>query len=66
MWKIHDDGSHPCYNMRDVRINYNVLLDLKDMWKHFPIKGKYNDYEDVKDLKQGIRIYCMLKEIKEV
>lgn len=57
MWKIHDDGSHPCYNMRDVRMNYNVLLDLKDMWKRFPIKGKYNDYEDVKDLKQGIRIY---------
>ena len=57
MWKIHDDGTHPCYNMKNVKSNYEMLLLLRDMWKRFPTKGKYNDYEDVKDLKQGIRIY---------
>lgn len=57
MWKIHDDGSHPCYNMQNVESNYKTLLLLRDIWKRFPTKGKYNDYEDVKDLKQGIRIY---------
>lgn len=57
MWKIHDDGSHPCYNMQNVKSNYKMLLLLRDIWKRFPTKGKYNDYEDVRELKQGIRIY---------
>lgn len=57
MIKIYDDGSHPCHNMKDVKNNYEMLLLLRDMWKRFQIKGKYNDYEDVKDFKQGIRIY---------
>ena len=55
MWKIHDNGSHPCYNMKNVKSNYETLLLLRDIWKRFPTKGKYNDYEDVRDLKQGIQ-----------
>ena len=54
---IHDDGKYPCFNMKNVRNNYEMLLILRDMWKRFPTKGKYDDYSDVKDLKQGIRIY---------
>ena len=71
MWKIYDDGSHPCYNMKNVKSNYETLLLLRDMWKRFPIEGKYNDYEDVIDLKRGIRIYfkneeCLMQIITEL
>ena len=50
---IHDDGKFPCFNMEDVKRNYNLLLLHKELWGKF----HYKDNETVKGLKRSIRIY---------
>ena len=50
---IHDDGKFPCFNMKDVRRNYNRLL----LYEEHLGKFRYKDNDTIKGLKHSIRIY---------
>ena len=50
---IHDDSRWRCHSMEDVRRNYEMLLLYDEVWQKF----QYKNEEEIKELKQSIRIY---------
>lgn len=50
---IFDDSKWRCFSMDDVKRNYHMILFYDELWQKF----HYKDDEEIKELKQSIRIY---------